>query len=309
MEIYQLRYFAAVAESGNFTKAAARCFVSQPSLSQQILNLEAELGQKLFHRLGRRISLTPAGHLLLEKSRRILLEVDNTLKELKDDPSSAHRVAVGCIPTLAPYQLPRVVACCRRLYPRLEITAQENFYPQLVELVVQGELDLALVARPIKDPRVVVEPLMQEPLLLALGRQHPLVVREKITLRDLRDETFIMLGDASSLAAQIQRFFGDHDFDMRIGFRCAQVATVKALVAEGAGISILPAGTTTPEDAPALVYKVLAGRPPVREIAYIRHPRRYQSRGVAQFIAALKECFIPPPPVTPVSAPPFPSEG
>ncbi len=307
MEIYQLRYFVTVAETGNFTKAAALCFVSQPSLSQQILNLEEELGHKLFHRLGRRTSLTQAGQLLLEKSRRILVEVDNTLKELKDDPGAAHRVAIGCIPTLAPYLLPRVIACCRARFPALEITAHENFYPRLVELVVQGEIDIALVARPIKDARVIVEPLMQEPLLLALGRQHPLLQRDKITLHDLRNETFIMMGDASSLAAQIQRFFGDHDFEPHIGFRCAQVATVKALVAEGVGISILPAGTTSPADAPTLAYKVLAGRPPAREIAYIRHPRRYQSRGVAQFILALKESLVPPTPVTPVSAPPFPA--
>ncbi|MFI5336450.1 MAG: LysR family transcriptional regulator, partial [Opitutales bacterium] len=108
MEFYQLRYFAAVAETGNFTKAAARCNISQPSLSQQIINLEEELGKKLFHRLGRKISLTPAGQVLLERSRRILVEMDNTVKELSEDPNVGQRVAVGAIPTLAPYLLPKV---------------------------------------------------------------------------------------------------------------------------------------------------------------------------------------------------------
>ena len=108
MEIFQLRYFLAVAETGNFTKAGARCFVSQPSLSQQVLNLEEELGQKLFHRLGRKIALTPTGEMLVERARRILVEVDNTQSELKDDPTAAHKVMVGAIPTIGPYLLPKV---------------------------------------------------------------------------------------------------------------------------------------------------------------------------------------------------------
>ena len=95
MELYQLRYFLAVTETGNFTKAAQRSFVSQPSLSQQILNLEEEFGQKLFHRLGRKAVLTEAGKTLVDGARRILNEADQTLGELKSDPLLGPKVAVG----------------------------------------------------------------------------------------------------------------------------------------------------------------------------------------------------------------------
>jgi LysR family hydrogen peroxide-inducible transcriptional activator len=105
MDIYQLRYFVAVAESGNFTKAATRANISQPSLSQQILNLEAELNQPLFHRLGRRVTLTDAGHLLLARARRIIAETDDTIRELREDPGFGHRVSVGAIPTVAHFFL------------------------------------------------------------------------------------------------------------------------------------------------------------------------------------------------------------
>jgi len=113
MEIYQLRYFLAVAETGNFTKAAQRSFISQPSLSQQILNLEEELGQKLFDRLGRKVVLTEAGNTLLDGAHRIITEVDQTLGELKSDPLLGPRVSVGAIPTVAPFFLPGVLAHCR----------------------------------------------------------------------------------------------------------------------------------------------------------------------------------------------------
>ncbi len=301
MEIYQLRYFLAVAETGNFTKAATRCFVSQPSLSQQIINLEVELGQKLFHRLGRTIAPTQAGQLLVEKTRRILVEVDNTLSELKDDPAAKHRVTIGAIPTIAPYLMPKVIARCRMSHPQLEVVTHEDFFPYLVDSVVQGELDLALVSLPIRDQRVVVEILFKEPLQLVVGFTHPLCQKEKITARDLRDETFIMLGTSSSVTAQIQRFCGDHNFEPKVGHKCSQVPTVKTLVALGLGVAILPASTHASGDEQMLVYKEISGVAPTREIGLVSHPRRYQSRGSAQFIATLRATLARDPiPLRPV---------
>src|SRR3954462_8154060 len=113
MEIYQLRYFLAVAETGNFTKAAQRAFISQPSLSQQILNLEEEFGQQLFHRLGRKAVLTDAGKTLLEGARRILGDVDQPLQDLKENTERGPKVLAGAIPTVAPFFFPAILAYCR----------------------------------------------------------------------------------------------------------------------------------------------------------------------------------------------------
>ncbi|HEY0947120.1 MAG TPA: LysR family transcriptional regulator [Opitutaceae bacterium] len=289
MEIHQLRYFLAVAEHGNFTRAAERSFVTQPSLSQQILKLEEELGHKLFHRLGRKAVLTEAGSVFLARARRILGEVEDAAKELRDDPSLGRRITIGAIPTLAPYLVPQLLDRCRTQYPNLIVHTREAFRGPLLEAVIAGELDFALVALPVEDHRLSVETLFTERLLLAVGRSHPLGKRDSVPATDLQDETFIMLGSGSTLASQVQQFCGDHHFEPKIGHRCAQVATVKSLVALGLGISILPQIVRFAADQRTLVYRELSGRAPQREIAIVRHLQRYQSRGAEQFLALLRE--------------------
>jgi LysR family hydrogen peroxide-inducible transcriptional activator len=287
MELYQLRYMAAVAEAGSFTRAAERLSVTQPTLSQQIINLEKELGHKLFHRLARKAVLTEAGIIFLERVRRILFEADNAAKELQDDPALERRIHIGAIPTVAPYLLPPLIALCRDRYPNLQISIREDFRPQLVRGVLEGELDLAITAQPVLNRQVAVEPLLTEPLLLVVGRDHPLARRKSVISADLAQETFVILGSSSSLAEQVRNFCGDHKIEPRVGFRCAQVATVKSLVAIGAGISILPRVTRAREDAGSLVYIELADASPTRELVIIRHLQRYQSRGVTQFLGLL----------------------
>lgn len=289
MEIHQLKYAVAVAETGNFTRAAQRCFVSQPSLSQQIMKLEEELDHKLFHRMGRRAVLTPAGEYFLGRARQILFELDNTTKELKDDPSIARRIVIGAIPTVAPYILPGLLEACRRRFPHVQVDTREDFRLRLVESVIEGELDWALIALPVSDRRLLVEPLFREPLLLALPPQHPLVRKESITIGDLAEQPFVLLGDSSSLTSQIQQFCGDHDFQPRVAHRCGQVATVKALIAIGQGVSLLPELTRSPDDEGSLVYRVLSGRAPAREIGVVRHRHRYESKAAGQVINLLRQ--------------------
>lgn len=289
MELSQLRYFVAVAETGNFTRASERSHVTQPSLSQQIINLEKELGHKLFHRLGRKAVLTEAGAVFVERARRILIEVENASKELSDHPGLDRRITIGALPTIAPYLLPPLIARCRRELPNLLIHVREDFRSDLTRYVVEGELDLAIVTLPVKDPRVAIEPLMTEPLLLVVGREHPFARREEIAVTDLVDETFVTMGEASTLAAAISGFFGHHNFVPKIGYRCAQVATLKIFVGMGLGISILPQVDQQPEDRGTLVYLRIADKSTTREIGIIRHQQRYQSRGVEQFLDVLRD--------------------
>jgi LysR family transcriptional regulator, hydrogen peroxide-inducible genes activator len=289
MEIHQLKYFVAVAETGNFTRASERSHISQPSLSQQIQKLEREVGHKLFHRLGRKAVLTEAGNTFLERARKILFEVENAAKELSDHPSLERRITVGAVQTVMPYLITPFIALCRETQPNLQIDAREGFRSDLVRAVVEGDLDLAVVPVPVKDHRVSVEPLLTEPLLLAVGKHHPIATRTEISISDLAGETFVSLGDSSTLAAQIRVFFGDHNFEPRISYRCAQVATLKLFVSMGLAISILPQLTRLPDDRDTLTYLRLTGSEPTREIAVIRHLQRYQSRGVEQFLTLLRD--------------------
>ena len=295
MEIYQLRYFLAVAETGSFTKAARLAFISQPSLSQQILNLEEEFGQRLFDRLGRQVVLTEAGKILLDGAQRIISEVDQTLGELKSDPIQGPRVGVGAIPTVAPFFLPAVFAYCRANDLHISLHTQEDFRGPLIEALQEGKIDWALLSLPLSEPRLHIEKLYTEPLWLAVGAHHRLATAERITFDDLRDEDFILLGDPSTLASQIQRFCGDHHFEPRITHRCAQLATVKALAAMGLGISVLPQSARSATDPSGLVFRKFTDTAPSRDIALVRHRRHHLGRGAELFAEAARAVVGPGP--------------
>ena len=188
-----------------------------------------------------------------------------------------------------PYLVAPLIAACRTRHPNLLIHAREDFRHSLVRAVVEGDLDLAVVTLPVKDPRLSIEPLLTEPLLLVVGQHHPFARRQTIDIADLAEETFISMGDTSTLATQIQGFFGDHNFVPKIGYRCAQVATLKLFVSMGLGISILPQVAHTPDDEGRLTYLHISGTAPTRAIAVIRHLQRYQSRGAEQFLGLLRE--------------------
>ncbi len=295
MELQQLRYFVAAAETGNFTRASERCHVSQPSLSQQIINLEKEMGHKLFHRLGRKAVPTEAGLAFLERSRRILLEVDDTFRELKDSSNFDRSITIGAIPTLAPSLLPPLLAVSSKRFPQLNVQVREDFHDKLIAGVVEGELDLAIVALPAREAHLSVETIFTEPLLVAVGKNHALASRSRINVDDIKKERFVMMGTSSTLTQEIHRFCGENDFQPSIVCSCAQVATVKTLVAMNFGISILPQGVVSWEDRTSLICRPLAGRNPTRDIAVIRHQLRYQSKGAELFLGVLREHTKRPP--------------
>jgi LysR family hydrogen peroxide-inducible transcriptional activator len=305
MELYQLRYFLAVAETGNFTKAAQRSFISQPSLSQQILNLEEEFGQTLFHRLGRKVILTEAGNTLLEGARRIINDADQTLQELKESAGQGPKVAVGAIATVAPFFFPAVIAYCGANEIKLTIHTQEDFRRPLAEAVLDGHLDWALISLPFNEPRLHIEKLYSEPLWVALSASHPLAHVDHLTFASLRDENFILLGEANTLTMQIQRFCGDHDFEPRISHRCSQLATAKTLTAMGLGVTVLPKSARSATDPEGLLFRKFSGPElPSRDIVLVRHRRRHLGQG-AQLFAAAARAVVGPSPGT-VSTPPFP---
>jgi LysR family hydrogen peroxide-inducible transcriptional activator len=199
------------------------------------------------------------------------------------------KITVGATPTLAPFLFPRLITLCRKRFPNLQVNIREDFKTTLLREMLEGELDLAIVTRPVSDANIKVEDLWKEPLMLVVAKGHPLASKERVIAADLADETFILLGSSSSLALQVRRFCGEHNFEPRLGSRCAQIATVKSLVGIGAGISILPRVARSPDDAQSLVYVTLADAEPIREIVVLRHMQRYQTRGAEQFLSLVRE--------------------
>jgi LysR family hydrogen peroxide-inducible transcriptional activator len=291
MELHQLRYFVAVAQSGNFSRAAERCHVSQPSLSQQILKLERRLGQPLFSRLGRRAVLTDAGRMLLDRAMTVLATVDDAERRLRaGDQIHTGRLAIGAIPTIAPYLLPPILKVFVKRCPRVELIVREDVTQHLVSAVVDGELDLVLVALPIADEHLQTEPLFAEPLLLAVPPRHALAKRRRVGIKDLAGERFILLGEMHCLGEQVLNLCRAHECLPQITCRSAQIATIQSLIALGQGVSILPEMARAADRTGKLVYRSLVNDGPRRTIAVSFHRHYYHSPLAEEFLSILRQC-------------------
>ena len=290
MELHQLRYFVAVAQAGNFSRAAERCFVSQPSLSQQIQKLERQLKRPLFHRLGRKAVLTDAGRLLFDKAMQILAGVEDAERRLRGgDDAQSGRLSVGAIPTIAPFVLPDALRRFTKSLPQAELMIREDVTEHLVAAVAEGELDLAIVALPIEDPRLHVETLCTEPLFLAVPWQHPLAKpRRKVTVQDLVGERFILMGDMHCLGETVLNFCRSRDCQPFIACRSAQISTIQQLIGLGQGISLLPDMARRADTSGTIVYRRLEEPQPERKLAVVWHKHYFHSPLAHKFLAELR---------------------
>lgn len=289
MELQQLRYFVAVAQLGNFSRAAERCHVSQPSLSQQILKLEHRLGQPLLSRLGRKAVLTDAGRLLMDRATAILAAVDDAERRLRaGDELHGGRLAIGAIPTIAPFLLPRTLDGFVQRCPRVELIIREDVTHNLLAGVTEGELDLAVVALPITDERLAVEPLLTESLLLCVAPGHLLGRRRRIVVQDLVSERFILLNEMHCLGEQVLNFCRANECQPHIACRSAQIATIQALIALRQGVSLLPEMARRADRSARLLYRPLAKDQPRRTVAVVWHKHHYHSPMAEHFLTELR---------------------
>ncbi|MGK0237553.1 MAG: LysR family hydrogen peroxide-inducible transcriptional activator [Candidatus Pelagisphaera sp.] len=290
MEMHQLRYFVAVAEEENFTRAAEKCFVSQPSLSAQIIKLESELGAKLFNRLGRRVELTSAGVFFEKRARSILMEAENAQLEISEGEGEPRgRLRVGVTPTVGPYLLPPVLANCRERYPDLQIRVEESQRRLLMDSLVGGQLDVVISSYSGKVAHIEAEPVLQESLNLVVPRNHALADKQEISIQDFKDEPLILLGESLVLGEKVLELFGRNNFEPKIGAVCSQVSTAKALVHSGVGLSILPEmarETVSPYD---VVFRTLISSRMTRLLFALTHEQRYLTSGAQAFLKTVRE--------------------
>lgn len=290
MELHQLRYFAAVARTGNFTKAAAACNVSQPSLSQQILKLEAEVGEALFERRRDGAELTLAGELLLRHAERALGEVAQAESRLRDIRRLARgRMRLGAIPTIAPYLLPAPLARFRQQFPGVEVTLHEMVTEELLAALQAQELDLAIASDAAATDGLEKATLLREPLWLAVPSTHPLATAARVTIDDVRNEHFVVLREEHCLSATVSGFCEQNEVAPNVVCHGAQVQTVMQMVAAGLGLSLVPALACEQSVPPGLVLRALDGAAPQRPIIAYWPERRETASLVAPLLAMLRE--------------------
>jgi LysR family hydrogen peroxide-inducible transcriptional activator len=241
MELHQLRYFCAVAETGSFSRAAEQSHVAQPSLSQQILKLEDELGARLFDRLARSVRLTELGKAFLPRARAVLRELEaarGDVVERKD--SVAGPLCVGVIPTIAPYFLPPQLSAFTRQFPQAQLTVVEEITPVLLDRLRAGTVDVAILALPIRGHEFDAFPLLTERLFAALPTKHALGRRSSLSLKDLRKEPFLLLRDGHCFRDTAVAACDRARLNPQIVFESGQFSSILSMVGTGMGVSIVP---------------------------------------------------------------------
>ena len=290
MELHQLYYFVAVAETGGFSRAAERCSVAQPSLSQQIMKLERELGQQLFDRLGRTVVLTEAGQVLLPRARSILAEVEQIERRLSREIDEGYgQLAVGFIPTIAPFLLPNVIKRFAENYPHAELLVHEDLTEALVNSLIEGRLDLGIMSLPINHKLIAAEEICTEFLLIASSHHHHLMKGAVLKSKELEDFPFIALNEIHCLGEQVQSFCYQQDVNLEIVCYTSQLSTVHSCVALGLGVSLVPQILAATDTSNQLRYRAMSEPMPRRKIVAAAHAGRQRSFLARQFITLVRE--------------------
>lgn len=292
MDLQRLRYFLAVAEAGSVSRAAARLRVTQPSVSQQLGKLEASVGRRLFDRQGRGMVLTDAGRGMHTRAARIIAEVDSLLRDGAGMEEGSTRLAVGAIPTMAPYILPRALSALRKKLPECEISVREDVTERLVEMLHDNVLDCAILSTPIDDPMIELEVVGREELLAVVPAAWPEARGPMLTVADLREHPAILLEDVHCLSQQVKAFCTARKVAPRVVCRMTQLSTVLELVGLGMGLSIVPEMAARADTSNVRKYVRLTSMKPVREIALAWRRGRTRGRGVEGLGEILKRHWM-----------------
>ncbi len=295
MNLRDLRYLVALADLKHFGRAAEASFVSQPTLSTQLMKFEAELGVSLIERNPRNVMLTPTGEAVVARARAILREADeikNIARRAKDPESGM--VKLGIFPTLGPYLLPHIIPPVITRFPKLELILVEEKTEVILKKLHDGELDCGILALPVHDDSLHVEYLFEEDFVLAVPAGHAFAKKKKAKLADLAEERLLLLDDGHCLREQALEVCHMAGAGEKSGFRATSLETLRHMVAAKVGMTLLPALTVhPPSPISAAVALVPFSRPvPHRRIAMVWRRRSALSAFLRQLAPLLKA--VPP---------------
>ena len=292
LSLRQLQYVVAVADTLGFHKAAARCHVSQPTLSAQVQQLESVLGVVLFERDRRRVLVTAAGEELVRRARRVLLEAEDLVAAATraGDPL-AGTLRVGVIPTIAPYLLPEVLPAVAERYPRLRLQFREEKTSAVAQELAEGHLDAGLVAAEAELGEHAAEVLAKDPFLVAMPKGHPLARRKRVQLTDLDDQPVLLLDDGHCLRTQALALCSRAGA-AESAVRATSLATLAQMVSGGLGITLLPSIAVPVENRRGqLEVRPLAPPAPSRTLTLIWRPRSPLAAALRALAATLRDAL------------------
>lgn len=291
MELRQLQYALQIAIDKNFSRAAEKLHIAQPSLSQQLSKLEKELGVLLFQRTTNSVEVTHAGSLFVDKAQSILDMVEQLKREMEDiSQMRKGKLVVGSLPITGAHVLPLVLPVFQARYPEIEIVLVEETSANLEQLTGIGQVDISLLSLPLADDSLSYETVIEEQIVLAVPTQHALAQSGKpVDIASLKEEPFIALKKGQGFR-QITLELCEHaGFVPRIVFESSNIETVQSLVAAGMGIAFVPNMVSRgewSELAPA--YLPLSSKP-TRTLVIAYKKGRYLSKAVEAFMHTFRE--------------------
>lgn len=269
MNLRDLQYLVAVADLRSFNKAADKCHVSQPALSNQIRKLEETLGITLFERNNKRVMITESGEQIVALARRILNDVDamHDIAKSAQDPLVG-KFRLGAFPTLSTYLFPELVPKIVHSMPQLKLVLIEEKTHVLLERLKRGELDAALLALPIEDDQLEVKALFEDEFLLAVQPDHPLAKRKTVTPEDLYHHKLLLLEEGHCLREQALSVCQWTGMEEEQDFRATSLETLRQMVKAGTGITLMPRIAMQKNEG-GIHYIPFAAPAPYRQIALV----------------------------------------
>lgn len=290
VELRQFLYAVQIAAEKNFTRAAEKLHIAQPSLSQQVAKLEKELGVLLFQRNTSNVELTYAGTQFVAKAQAILDLVDQLKKEMEDiSQMKRGKLIIGSLPITGSHILPLVLPVFQSAYPDIDIVLVEDTTSNLESLTVQGKTDLSLLTLPLLEQSLHYEPLIEEEIYAALPPNHADAGKSRLPLAKFKDEPFILLKRGQGFRQIAVDLCAQAGFSPNVVFESSNIETVQSLVAAGMGISLVPkmvAKTRGSEFTPA--YVSLEGEP-TRTVVIAYKKDRYLSKAAEAFMKTVAD--------------------
>lgn len=271
MNIRDLQYLVALADTGHFGKAAEQCFVSQPTLSTQLKKLEDFLGVALVERTNKSVLITPVGEQVVAEARLILTQVEKikTLARQSSEPL-AGPFRLGIIPTLGPYLLPFVIKLIQKNLPKIELVVIENKTKTILQQLRDGQLDAVILALPVNTDQLQVVELFNEPFYVAIPKAHELAKAKDVTMKRLEKENLLLLEEGHCLREQALEACQLRMPHQHLQFSATSLETLRQLVGLGSGITFLPAlAIESASKDSNIVIKPISGKAPARSIGML----------------------------------------
>ena len=282
-----LTAFMAVAETGSFSAAAERLFITQPAISKRIALLEQQLDARLFDRVGRQIKLTEAGNALMPRARQVLMDVEDMARAIHDlSGEVSGKLRIGTSHHIGLHRLPPVLRQFSRDYPKVTLDIHFIDSEEAWEGVLHGELEMGVVTLPPQpDNRLQSDVIWTDPLVFMCAPEHPLARQEHLTLEALTGHSAILPSPVTFTRGIVEKLFNEHNLKLDIAMSTNYLETIHMMVSIGLGWSVLPA---TMVDQSVVQLPVEAPLPE-RELGVVTHPARSQSNAATAFLKALRQ--------------------